>query len=187
MRDIEDSALVGGECVAGGIALVSYNTTTGRAQLLNPKISTSQVFFIKEEQNASVAGGTIDNTFPTRTLNVVIENSITGASLSSNQITLPAGTYRVEGSFPAYSCNRHQSRLRNITDSTTELEGTSGYSDNTNNGYSDSDIVGNFTIASSKVFEVQHGSSATQATNGLGNPANLLTSEIYGRIKLVKL
>lgn len=36
LRDINDNPLIGGECAAGGIVVVAYNTTTGRAQLINP-------------------------------------------------------------------------------------------------------------------------------------------------------
>jgi hypothetical protein len=62
-----------------------------------------------------------------RDLNTVVTNTITGASLASNRITLPAGLYEIMWSAPAENVNTHISRLRDVTHSATLLWGTSEF------------------------------------------------------------
>ena len=100
------------------------------------------------------------------------------AAVAGNQVTLAPGTYVVRVSAPVFDVNRHQTRLQNITDGVTTLVGTSEYADAGGNGANRSFIVGQFTIAASKVFEVQHRCSATKAATGFGVAANF-TVEIY--------
>ena len=67
---------------------------------------------IRDEKAQNTAGGTFTSgAWRTRDLNTVKTNEITGASLAANQITLPAGTYWVEWSAPAYVVNQNQSKF----------------------------------------------------------------------------
>jgi len=105
-----------------------------------------------QDQQASGTSKTEDaSTVNTQTLNTIISNEIVGASLSSNAITLPAGTYYVKGSSPVVMAGI--SRLR-LTDFTTDhVTGTNGYG--FNSGYysgSDSVLDGMFTLNTSKTF-----------------------------------
>ena len=79
---------------------------------------------VQEEQPSGTGGGTPSTGWQTRVLNVVKTNTIDGASLASNTITLPAGTYKIEASAPGFS-STHQLRLYNITQSAAALVGTS--------------------------------------------------------------
>jgi hypothetical protein len=93
----------------------------------------------------------------TRTINT--EDNDTGniCSISSNQITLEAGTYECRISAPAFRVNNNTARLRNITDGTTTLLGVGCHADSDGaGGTSYSVMSGRFTIAAQKVFEVQH-------------------------------
>jgi len=55
---------------------------------------STQLFHVRDEKSNGVAGGNFTNgAWQTRTLNTSMTNEISGASLSSNQITLPSGTY----------------------------------------------------------------------------------------------
>jgi len=124
-------------------------------------------------------GGFTSGSWQTRTLNT--EDTDTGslAALSSNQITLSAGTYECRISCPAIDVDRHQTRLRNTTGGTTLLTGTSEFS--ISGGASDvtrSFIVGRFTVAGSQALEVQHQGGTTQASNGFGEASNF-GSEVY--------
>jgi hypothetical protein len=97
-------------------------------------------------------------------------NTITSCSLSSNQISLPAGTYYISASCPAYAVSRNYTRFYNITDSSSAIAGTIQYADapsidaSTNRSF----IEGVITIAGTKTFEVQHYSSATKNGDGFG-------------------
>jgi hypothetical protein len=115
-----------------------------------------------------------------RTRDINTEDQDTGAnmSISSNQITLDAGTYRTIISCPSFNVGINQTRLYNTTDAALELAGTCEYCDAATVSTSRSWIIGRFTIASQKTFEIQHYSTATKTDNGFG-VANNLMSEIY--------
>jgi hypothetical protein len=144
---------------------------------------------IEDRKATNTAGGTATAaTWTTRDLNSVRVNRITGASLASNQVTLPAGTYRFEARAPAIGVGAHQVRLRNITDAADVDTGSSGFSvSSALNAQTDSVISGEFTIAAAKAFEIQHNVAVTRATNGLGAAANLGTTEIYTQAKFWRL
>lgn len=83
---------------------------------------------MRDEKSAGTDGGSFTSgDWRTRTLNT--EHADTGghASLSSNQITLAAGTYEVEIICPAVGVDSHQAKLRNISDSTDTLVGSTSY------------------------------------------------------------
>ncbi len=132
-----------------------------------------------EQQTANTAGGTFTSgSFQTRVLNTEHLDTNGDCSLSSNQITLTAGTYDCHIRCPAFVVNQHKARLRNVTDSTTVLVGSSEYDDGAAGG-GHSFIVGRFTIAASKALEVQHRGQNTRATNGFGVASNFAEIEIY--------
>ena len=89
----------------------------------------SALLEVVHEETSGTSGGTATSgSFQTRTLNTVKTNEITGASLSSNQITLPSGTYFCDAVAPCYSINHHKSLLYNVTDATEVLFGTNSIS-----------------------------------------------------------
>jgi hypothetical protein len=122
----------------------------------------------------------------TRDLNTVIKNTISGASLASNQITLPAGTFYLQASAPAYKVDFHKALWRNITDGTIIFQGTSELTGSGVDVTTRSYISDSFTIASSKVFELRHYSSATRASDGFGRATNFYT-EVYSDVKIWKV
>lgn len=138
---------------------------------------------IRDEKAQNTSGGTFTSgAWRTRDLNTEVSDTGGLATLSSNQITLQPGTYRCLISAPAYSVDRHQARLYNITDSTVTLLGTSEFSQaittNPDHSTNKSIITGRFTLTSAKVIEVQHRCQTTYATYGFGIMSNLST-EIY--------
>ncbi len=136
--------------------------------------------------NGTVGGTFTAGAFRTRTLNSKPVDEI-GITLSSNQFTLPAGTYRIHARAPGFGVSNHVTRLRNITDSTDELIGSAGRASSTS-GEGDSVILGQFTIGASKAFEIQHRCSLTVATFGFGTSTALSgVSEIYTQVALLKV
>src|SRR5687768_2319629 len=84
-------------------------------------IEVFDILHLVDEKAANTAGGTFTTgAWRTRTLNTEKLDEIT-STLASNQFTLPAGTYNIVASAPAFFVSRHQTRLRNITDGTTTL------------------------------------------------------------------
>jgi hypothetical protein len=147
----------------------------------------SALLHVQDEKSQSTAGGASTGTsFNTRTLNTTKTNEISGASLASNQITLPSGTYFIIAHAPSYLSSLNKLRLRNITDTTTTLEGMSQFNDPTYNGHGHNFMTGRFTIASSKVFEIQHWINDAQGTNGLGRFVGQGT-EVYTTVQIWKV
>lgn len=138
-------------------------------------------------QETSGQGGTSTaTTWTKRVLNTVMTNEITGASLASDQITLPAGTYEIHASAPILDAFRFQLRLRNTTDNATLVVGTSenmGGTDDISRGHVD----GRFTIDGIKVLEFQYWVAFAQATNGLGIAVGSGETNVYAEVFITKI
>lgn len=144
---------------------------------------------VVDEKAAGTNGGTFTlGAWRTRALNTVRENSIVGASVAANQISLPAGKFRVRASAPALRCGNHKSRLQNITDATTALVGTTLVTEQSGAiVQNESTIVGIVTIAAPKTFELQHRSTQTQASDGFGSATNLSEVEVYSVVEIQQI
>lgn len=139
---------------------------------------------LRDQKAQNTAGGTATSgAWRTRDLNTKAIDTGSICTLSGNQFTLPVGTYRIKVSAPAYHVDRHQARLQNITDATTTLVGTSELSLSGGYATTRSFIEGEFTIATSKTFEVQHQVQTTDATQGFGAEANF-TTEVYTIVEI---
>jgi hypothetical protein len=156
------------------------------AQLNDVVDNFADMAIFNESQASGTAGGTFTSgSFIKRTLNTTVVNNITGCSISSSVITLPAGTFFVNAFSPANNVNKQKTKLRNTTDSTDTLIGTNCYA---NADVScPSNIVGVFTIAASKTFELQARCGITQVTYGLGEPCSYGISEVYSVIQIVRI
>jgi dihydroorotase-like cyclic amidohydrolase len=142
--------------------------------------------FRDEKTSGTNAGTFTTGAWRTRDLNTTQFNGITGASLASNQITLAAGTYLVDGFAQGALVSIHQTRLQNITDSTTALIGQNAYAENSISTQTYSRLNGIFTIAAQKTFEFQHRCVVTGTTNGFGVPTSFNT-EVYASITFAKV
>lgn len=135
----------------------------------------------QEAQNTQGPNAT-SGSWQTRVLNTKVADTGSHASLASNQITLDAGTYRVEVFAASYNCTNTQLRLQNITDTATLVVGQSVYIPASMGGIVV--LQGRFTLSGSKVIELQQQVALT-ATNGFGVAANFGT-EIYATVELWK-
>lgn len=181
----------GGERVRIGPNETSF-TTQGGTRIgefnENGYMGLDNYLLITDEKSANTAGGTATSgSWQTRTLNTVKVDRISGASLSSNQITLPAGAYKVEAIAPAFAVNRHKAKLRNVTDSSDLIIGSSAYAIAANLAQTDSVINGEFTLSGTKAIELQHRVQDTRSTDGFGLESNLGVVEVYSQIKIWKI
>jgi hypothetical protein len=93
---------------------------------------------------------------------------------AANQIVLPAGTYRVNITLPFYGGSAgNQTRLYNVTGSAILLNGTDVYIA----GGAPSQIIGQFTLASTSALSVQYEVTTSQV-DGQGYPSSFGT-EVY--------
>lgn len=164
---------------------VVRNATPAQGRKADTALQPS-IMHVKDVKGSGSSGGTFTSgAWRTRELNTTT-GSITGASLSGDQVTLPAGTYKITGYAPAASVDGHQAQLYNVSDATTDIYGSSELAHSTTATVTKSHIDGTITIAAPKVFEVRHRCTTTRATDGLGKAASF-GSEVYTSLVIQKL
>lgn len=188
--------------MASGITLKSTNdsivniknvgTTTGTTEVTVPNtngtLATSDFMHARDEKASGTAGGSSSAGSQIRTLNTVVHNSISGASLASNQITLPSGKYHVKAIAPASKSLGHRLRLVNVTDSTVAILGVSGHNDaSADYGHSPALLEGRVEITSTKVFNLTHYITNAIATDGLGKAVSDTFVEVFASIIVTKV
>ncbi len=158
------------------------------ATALQPGQAFSAPFMHLQDQKPSgTAGGASTTSYSTRVLNTVLTNTISGASLSANQIILPAGTYYIDALAPAYAAGTNKAKLTNVTDGTDLLQGTTALANSGNGGFSYSHIFGYFTLSASKTIIIQHRADVAQPTNGFGAGAAYGDTNVYTNVNLWKV
>ena len=145
---------------------------------------------IQDQKPQGTNGGTFTSgAWWTRDLNTVLTNTIVGASLANNRITLPAGKYYVEASAVAQWVNRNTTRLYDMT-GTTLLEGLAVQSYFVDTGNSSAcypaSLNGQFIISSESILELQHICQRTANDRGFGVSTNL-TTEVYSDIRIWRI
>lgn len=120
-----------------------------------------------------------------RDLNAIVYDTYGDASLSYNQVTLAAGTYRFHIQAPAAGVDSHMAALYNVTTSLFVATGTSEFAWASDFTTGWAQVKGRFTIASSAVFEVQHKCQTTVSNYGFGYRTNF-TTERYTMFELWK-
>ena len=109
------------------------------------------------------------------------------SSSSNNRVfTLPAGTYLLRASVPAYKPERSQALIYNVTDSSVTGVGTGEYGPLTYAHTIRSIVVCRTTISGAKVFEVRHRVGNADASFGFGVDANMGQAEIYTIVEIFK-
>jgi len=175
--------------------ILSYDSALDKFVLNNPARGVSsttsprQIFSVVDSKPNGVHGGTFSaGSWQTRTLNTIITNTISGASLSNNRITLPAGTYIVNAQAPGFDVNLHQAVLFGVSGDTGNLivgtsENTTDNSLSTSNPVcTKSVIVQHLTLSTTTVLELRHKCSVTRTGYGLGSAASTGAGEIYSTV-----
>lgn len=181
------SAASEAEAIAGTVADKYLSPLTGLAAI-NSVASLKKFAHYREEQPNNTDGGnppTGTGAWNIRTLNTQVTDSI-GTSLSSNEVTLPAGTYVVYGQCVNFRTGRTTSRLYNATDATEILRSTGHYNANATEAVTlNTFVIGIFTITASKAVRLE-----TYITNNPGSGAamgianNNGMTEIYSQLFL---
>ncbi len=167
-----------------GISIISNGTSLKIYQ--SSVIPT--VWLVTDVKSSGTNGGaSVSGTWTRRDLNTLSGSSLNNVTLASNQLTITAGTYHIQAHAPALNAGGgHRIKLRNITDSTDTLIGSTA---NTNSATTQTDawLEGFFTITSSKVFEIQHIVSFGSSSGfGIGVPPFGI-SEIYTVVRITQM
>lgn len=166
----------------GTAATKDTGTTAGKIPVLDgsaryPQADGSQITnllrapdLIAEEQYPDGTNGPSSSSasWHTRVLNTVVRNVISGASLASSTVTLPAGTYYAAWSAPACQAANHKTSLYNSTASSNIGVGTMEYCAGSDITQTNSLGGAFFTLAGSANIILRH-FIRTGATNGLGH------------------
>lgn len=177
----------GNMVLASGDSFVLRATAADTVEVLFLSRATTGIMIVQDQKASGTAGGTSSTGANTRVLNTTVKNTISGASLASNQITLLAGEYEVEAFAPCYAGDIHKLTFRNTTDSTDAIIGNQLLANSAGSVENTATLVGSITLAGTKVFELRHGIGTARATNGLGNSSGLGFVEVYASVKIKKV
>lgn len=151
------------------------------------KMGGDAFMHVQDQKPQGTSGGNFTSgAWRTRDLNTVLTNTITGASLDSNQITLPTGKYYVEALTRAYVVGNHVAKIYDISNSSDVFTGFSTYASETRFQEGIVSIAGIFQVGASADFELQHRSGFTNTNNGFGRPCSLAT-EVYSDIRIWRI
>ena len=153
--------------LGGAGQAIKVNSGGSALEFGSAGVYESALFHIQNE-HATHQSTSIGTSYTDFIFNTVKTNEITGASLSSNEVTLPSGTYFADIMICTARCNAFVSRLYNTTDSSLVLEGALMYADTSHTNNLISFIKGRFTIAAQKTFKIQGSSQTAASTYGQG-------------------
>ncbi len=156
--------------------------------VMGPISSLSDVATISYTVSSGTNGGSATagawNDRPLNTIDSDLNAIVT--SLSSNTITLPAGTYEVSANAETNNTNITRLRLRNTADSTTPCQGVNA-SDEVVNASTPSITSCIFATTASKTFKLQEWITTNSGATALGRAVSTGESEVYAQVKIRKL
>jgi len=139
------------------------------------------IFLDSKAQNVD-GGGATAGSWQTRTLNQMNDAGEYGASLASNQFTLPTGKWLIKWRAPAHNVNDHQSRLFSVTENSVIAYGSSGRSNTAGSTNNDSVGITTQNNAAPTTYRIEHRVISTRATDGYGYASNF-GDEIYTQVE----
>lgn len=138
----------------------------------------AQLYHLQEQQPQGTHGGSPNAAAWTkRALNTALTNEISGASVSSSVISLPAGTYFLDALSIIRQDTGAKLRLRNTTAGTSLLVGLNVYDGNLQS--TAMPLRGRFTLAGTSNLELQYWAVAALATSGFGAALSSGELEVY--------
>lgn len=185
------AATVGQVFVADGAASGGYQKLTAASLTGTGNPFGAQLLHVREQQTSGVASTTAfsgNTVWHTRILNTAITNEIASATLVSNVISLPAGTYHVHayGQFRA-SGGDHKLRIRNISDSVTLVSGPGCMVSNTDVGGNLLSLQGRFTLGGTKNIGLHHYITGTTGAQTFGAALTSGDVEVYAEVFIWKI
>jgi hypothetical protein len=142
--------------------------------------------------NNETVGG---SAWVTRLLETTVTNTISGASLASNKVTLPAGTYSVVANAPFCTDSggnvRFKHRIYNVTDAAVILYSLVGNMAIEDTGGVPAQafvpLIGQFTLAAAKDVRLDTWTDMSGTTHGNCLPANDGSAEVYVDLLITKI
>jgi len=148
-------------------------------------IAAAQIW--EQQLNSVHAGTSVANTDTTRVLNTLSDPNNIVTSLSSNQFILESGTYAIQAKVPGNDTGNIVGWLYNVTDTQTQINGSSVYFGSSDTETYWSNVAGVFQISGQKTFELRFRADEGELDFGLGRAASLGRAEVYSHIQIIKL
>lgn len=162
-------------------------TGTSRSTFLvgSSGVSFPYIKVSNTQASGTNGGATTSGSWLTVILNTKDTDTAGIGTLTSNALSLPAGTYRCQAICPFYQANPNkvQARLYNSTASAVLLNGTNAISNNT---IAYSHIYGEFTLSGTSSVILQYQVQNSEATDGQGVAFSYGT-EIYSVAEFQKI
>lgn len=163
-----------------------------KVQLSNISSDFPQVILEYYATAGSHGGGQSTGSWDTRYINREVLDTDNICSLSSNEFTLPAGTYDIDVCAAFFSTGHSRLRLYNV--GATAVEQDEGSNDivslgTYSSGYAQTmgRINTRFTLTSQQALRVESRVTVANATSGWGAASNIGIEEKYLSIRLVKV
>ncbi|WP_339855916.1 pyocin knob domain-containing protein [Roseovarius nubinhibens] len=147
--------------------------------------AVGQEIIVTDVKPQGTASQTVVTGYNVRELNTIERNTISGASLASNLISLPAGTYEIDANIATGFVGVCRLKVAGSVSGDLIL----GAGMNLNNGslYAQQNIAGTFTLASTENISIEQYVQTARA-NGAGTYANIAgEAELYARVRIKKL
>lgn len=171
-------------------AATAYSAAGALIQIAWSLFRPPQYLHVRDLKASGTSGDAITaSAWNALVLNDVALNEIAGASLSSNQVTLPAGRYRARFDVPVYAigsgsnaaAKNYAARLYNVTAAAVVVDSISGQTGqragDTHSVVSEVSGDGFFTLSVSSVLQIEF---YTSNAVDIGDPASIAgRSEIY--------
>ena len=140
----------------------------------------SSYAIICDQKDSTTDGGTFTSgAWRQRDLNTEIADPDSIVSISSNEFTLQAGTYLIKWAAPGYDCDRHVSRLYDVTNSAHRQYSWTSYASSAYSGENRSTGFCRVTISGATAYRIDHACQTTKTDYGLGLASETNASGAY--------
>lgn len=132
--------------------------------------ASGAILWVRDERGSGVEGGSppaTDSWFA-RTLQTIEANNIAGASLASNQVTLPAGTYTIQAAGNVYRTHWSRLRLYNVTESESLITAPMVHAWDSAAHEISQHLMGRFVLSAPTTLELQQIVNRDPGSSALG-------------------
>lgn len=141
-----------------------------------------------EKATGTDGGGSAATTWNNRDLNTEVSDPQNIVSISSNQFTPVSGVYKIYAVASAKRADGHRLRLYNVTQASVVQEGKNAISqDATNVPATNATLSHVFSANGTDAYRIDHYTTNSFATSGLGNAVSDGSNEVYMTILLEKV
>lgn len=167
--------------ISGDVLIIQCDGVALRS--LPVSLAAREIIAFDERASGVNGDSSTIGVWTTRTLNTLRQNTIPGASLSGNQITLPPGRYVITAiANSSGPVNVNRARIYDVTNATPLVYGSNSFP----NGSGYSIIDGYFSLGSTSTVRLEHYAGAT-VSSGFGSAYGLGVPEIYAQLHIRKL